>query len=129
MGKFALLLSVALSLGLAPAPLKAIKPPEREKLQGEWHLDGGTTTVLAIASSSMTYLNLGRATNAYVLACDAKKSPKTYDVSRGGHLAFVGAYKIEGDTLTICYRSAGGPRPVSFDERGPFREVFKRKKP
>jgi uncharacterized protein (TIGR03067 family) len=40
-----------------------------------------------------------------------------------------GIYKLEGDTLTICYRECGRGRPDRFSNEGQWRLVLKRTKP
>jgi uncharacterized protein (TIGR03067 family) len=43
----------------------------------------------------------------------------------------LGIYKLEDETLTICYRPTSGSRPSRFtaDEPGYILDVYKRKKP
>ena len=63
------------------------------------------------------------------IAIDASKSPKTIDQSRNGRKRR-GIYKLEGDTLTICF--AVDERPADFTVRTDSKSVvtiYKRRKP
>jgi uncharacterized protein (TIGR03067 family) len=58
---------------------------------------------------------------------DASKSPKTIDVTmtEGPHKGTVmlGVYEIDGDTLKVCFDSAGKKRPTEFKSE-PGTETF-----
>ncbi len=126
--------AAALSLAFAPAPLpKPLKPPKVPDWFGTWDQVGHPSVTFEITATHMTYHNAGGSPNAYFLTFDANKSPKTYDVSRQpGTVSFVGIWKVEGDTLTICYQGAGSSRPTAFGAPGGRAsghvETFTRKK-
>jgi uncharacterized protein (TIGR03067 family) len=130
MRRCALLLVLALSsLAFAPAPLP--RPPKKAaepSWLGEWLQNNSPRVTLEVTPTSLTYHNAGGPPSAYGLTFDDKKAPKTYDLLRGGNVAFVGIYKVEGDTLTLCYRGVGQPRPTSFDKGGGTIEIFTKKK-
>ena len=64
------------------------------------------------------------------MTLDPKATPKTFDVAMevgGGVLR--GLYKLDGDTLTLCYPNIDRDRPVEFAaENGAYLWVFKRSK-
>jgi uncharacterized protein (TIGR03067 family) len=75
----------------------------------------------------------GPTCNEYELRVDPAARPATYDIvgvpgGRAARRSFKGIYKIDGDTLTICYNPAGRDRPTAFEGvgRGTFTEVYKR---
>src|SRR4051812_24143408 len=113
-----LLLSAALwSLAFAPAPLpRPVKKTPGLPIQGSWDQVGQPTVTLVVTNDSLTYVNQGGAPSAYGFRCDAAGSPRTYDLLHNGRVAYVGIYRIEGETLTLYYRSAGQPRPASYEE-------------
>jgi uncharacterized protein (TIGR03067 family) len=129
----ALLLTAALlSLAFAPAPLPrpARKPPPGLPIQGSWDQVGHPTVTLVVTHDSLSYVNSDRPPSAYGFRCDPTKEPKTYDLRypAGGQVAYVGIYKVEGETLTLYYRSVGQGRPASFERPGGHKETFTRAK-
>jgi len=101
---------------------------EFDKLQGEWTLVstevGGKkrpNTVNAVSKLTIsenqwvvTYRDF--ASNARsTIEIDPSKDPKSIDLTfRGEKEPARGIYKLEGDTLTVCYGTAGGERPKEF---------------
>jgi uncharacterized protein (TIGR03067 family) len=124
-----LLSAVLLSLAFAPAPLpRPVRKPPDPPIQGSWDQVGSPTVTLVVTNDSLTYVNKDRAPSAYGFRCDPRSSPPTYDLLRSGRSAFIGIYRIEGETLTLYYRSARQARPTSFDDPGAIRETFRRVK-
>jgi uncharacterized protein (TIGR03067 family) len=79
----------------------------------------------------VTYRDFASNTQA-TIEIDPSKDPKTIDLTfRGEELPARGIYKLEGDTLTVCYNATvGGERPKEFkstQEMGVL-EVWKRAK-
>lgn len=121
-----LLLSVMLSMAFAPAPLPhrpTRKPPEPQ-IQGSWKQVGVPTVTLVVTHDSLTYVNSDRAPSPYGARFDPSRRPMTYDLLNGQRVSFVGIYKIEGDRLTVSYRSATQSRPTSFEEASTHKEEF-----
>ena len=129
--RHSLILVAALSLGFAPAPVYRPKPettPDHWKiLRGTWERDppkkGHTVEILP---GRMIY----NQTHAYALTLDPDARPAGFDIKGvgdpAGVFAFTGIYKLEGDTLTLCYNEVPGVRPAAFGKG--FNEVYKRKK-
>lgn len=126
-------LLIGLAVGMSAPTLK--DPPKKDTgIVGEWVLEssslGGKAAKLA-AELRYEFTSDGqwliRREGAEVKApprtykVDAKANPATIDVTYqkpGGGPAppgMLGIYKIEGDTLTICYSPGGAERPTTFE--------------
>jgi uncharacterized protein (TIGR03067 family) len=124
-----LILIAALSLAFAPAPFGKTgrKPTPASGMEGEWL---GQSRLL-ITPTRLTY-HPYETPVAYVLRVDTKVNPRTYDIRSVGKSEqtwdYHGIWRIEGDTLTLCYNGSTGGRPTSFDGpgKGTFTEVYKR---
>src|SRR5262245_12363051 len=97
-------------------------------MEGLWRrMSGGTVQITATAWTNNPEKG-GPPT--FTLRIDPRASPATFDMDWrvGGVPYFRGIYKVKGDTLTICYNSAGEERPTSFDGpgKGKGTEVFTR---
>jgi uncharacterized protein (TIGR03067 family) len=102
---------------------------ELDKLQGEWTLVstevGGkkrpdtenARSKLTISENQwvVTYRDF-RSNARSTIEIDPSKDPKTIDLTlRGEELPARGIYKLEGDSLTVCYNATvGGERPREF---------------
>jgi uncharacterized protein (TIGR03067 family) len=145
MSRYAPFLAALLSLGFAPAPFP--KPDttrtDLRKLQGEWtrasYTAGGRENVSArgativFAGALLTYSQEGNILGKYTVSLDAKKKPGVFDFKEiESNTNYRGIYKLEGDTLTLCYRSgsAENDRPTDFDPGRPLVivSVYKRSK-
>lgn len=112
------------------APIPAELSGDLEMLQGEWAMVSGrmggenlfrqlvTTARRSVTGDHVTVSIGGAVFLDAAFTVDADTDPKSMDYTllagpnRGATLA--GIYRIDGDTLTICYHSAGGPRPTEF---------------
>jgi uncharacterized protein (TIGR03067 family) len=82
---------------------------------------------MRITPTRMTFLSGAKCD--YELQIDHAARPKKFDIrgvsgnSASGNV-FKGIYRVEGDTLTVCYAS-GDNRPLDFN-RGGITQVYKR---
>jgi uncharacterized protein (TIGR03067 family) len=146
-----LLILAVFVVGFAPAPFprRSKAEPEKDdlkKMQGLWHcvrrtLAGNPSSrgdvTVEIAGSRFRYRVDGRVTTEWQVTLDASKKPKVLDRERvaaatRGSIVLRGIYRLEGDTLTVCYhqgRTEG--RPADFDGTGAgiWLMVLKRARP
>jgi len=120
------------ALAFAPAPLP--KPqrqarPAGPSMEGLWRRQQGGGTV-RITRTTWTNSPERGGPPDFDVTTDPRASPATFDMSlhRAPNLYLLGIYKVEGDTLTICYNAAAEGRAASFDGpgKGKGTEVFKR---
>lgn len=107
-----------------------------EMYQSGQRLADAYLTVTKLALDGGKYrLTVGakKATGTYKL--DAKTDPKAIDIKieegDGKGEAYLGLYKLDGDTLTICHTLNGKARPAKLEstaENGAILVVYKRAK-
>jgi uncharacterized protein (TIGR03067 family) len=114
-----LLLLAVLTAAFAPAPL-----PRRERqgkevpdICGVWENER-----VRIAITPTHYKALTRPGYEYDVRIDPSANPKTIDMTgiagtKADGWKWKGIYKVEGDTLTQCYRRAEYGRPAAFADR------------
>jgi uncharacterized protein (TIGR03067 family) len=137
------LLASALSLAFAPAPFPRpdSSKSDLQKMQGEWTqvkfaVAGKPDTVrdflVVVSGKRMKWVLAGKPFVEWAISLDGTKKPKEFD-ARGvagsvkGAL-FRGVYRLEGDTLTICYRAGERPTGIDSDKPSVWREQFRRVK-
>jgi uncharacterized protein (TIGR03067 family) len=86
-----------------------------------------------VVGSNMAFSTNGKITSRWLLHAVIDRGAGNASVldlvQPQGRSKMQGIYKIEGDTLTICYRDPGRHRPDVFSNEGQWRLVLKRKKP
>ncbi len=149
MRKCALLLT-GLLLGFAPAPLPRPPKPDNgkddlKKMEGTWEVTSliyegrplapsTFSSRVAIAGGWLTYSDAkGNGSSKWALTIDAKKAPRTFDMTPegGSRVGGWGIYAFKGEKLVRCLsiRSAA-ERPAEFDGNRPGRylQVLERAK-
>jgi uncharacterized protein (TIGR03067 family) len=140
------LLAALASLGLAPVPKPKEKPDpakeELKKLQGKWELVSCSLGRQRLKvrpgeegdvykGDQLTTFNGGEAVTRWTVTLDPTKSPKQMDKKGKDGALLLAIYRLEGDTLTVCYKNEQGAkgRPADFTPgKGVGVEVLRRKK-
>jgi uncharacterized protein (TIGR03067 family) len=126
----------------APADDKA----DLKAAVGKWRVEKGTIggvdqtalfkdLVLTIQADGKYAVTFGAEKDEGTFTVDSSKSPKQMDITptggpnKGKTLRTI--YKIDGDTLTVCYQLGEGDRPTAFESKKDtklFLAVYKREK-
>src|SRR5262245_47264524 len=122
-------MSTTLLLGLAlsvSAPALKDPPAKPATVEGEWTVESGLVggkpdtglfrnpiDKIVIANGKWSVHRGGQAPGAAKITFDSKKDPPEFTFTGSNEQG--GIYKLEGDTLTICYELGGAKRPQSFD--------------
>jgi uncharacterized protein (TIGR03067 family) len=122
-----LLVGLALIVGAPAKKDPAAKEPPT--LVGDWLAETGVmggkpenpppgSTITFLADGKLTMKEGGGgAAEVGTYKADAKKDPAEIDISpegAGKGPTLAGIYKIEGDTLTLCFTLTGADRPKAF---------------
>ncbi len=88
-----------------------------KKIDGEIMKKAGQQINLVVKGDQVT-LKVSRGDLTGTIKLDPSKSPKAYEVKGAGPEGIAydsfGIYKIDGDTLTVCYAAAAKDRPSEF---------------
>jgi uncharacterized protein (TIGR03067 family) len=122
-------LLAAFVLALSALAVRAQTPEaEQKQLQGTYTVT--TVTVeekpvemfqngkLIIEGDKATIRSANEAHDARFKIVDATAKPKRINFNPEGPSVAEGIYKLEGDTLTICFAKDGEKRPSEFSSRG-----------
>jgi RNA polymerase sigma factor (sigma-70 family) len=119
---------VCARLALADRPAAAGKdeaPKDEEKILGTWTLvsgeEGGQKAPeerikqakLIFAADGKMTAKLGEREQEFTYQLSPAKKPKEFSVADDKGRTMLGIYKLDGDTLTVCY-DRGGDRPAEF---------------
>jgi uncharacterized protein (TIGR03067 family) len=127
MTRTVLLMSVALTVGFAPAPLRRSErrphDPFRE-IVGRYEAGG---TKLTISRNRFTHSD----DYNYEMILNPNASPATFDLRGIGRQnagwEFTGIYKVVNGELHLCYVNGKGPRPTTFEGKGGgYSRIYKR---
>lgn len=124
---------LALSLGSAVAADDKANAADLKAMVGKWKVEKATlggmdvtdmvkTLTLELQPGGKWKMEFGEGKADGTVALDASKTPKELDVKteNGAQkgMTMKGIYKLDSDTMTVCYNAGGGERPKGFDAKG-----------
>jgi uncharacterized protein (TIGR03067 family) len=141
-------LVVVAVLGFAPAPFPRKERAQRDDMAamtGTWELtvwesngnnDVASTQRYVIEISDNKYIfvttpvTAGSSRTNYELILHRNLVPRGFEWKMGGRTSYIGSYKLEGELLTMIFKSGAniGDRPIDFGGRHEFRFVHRRTK-
>src|SRR5262245_48592851 len=133
---------VALAELVIAAPALKDPPKKDSPIVGKWRqvsVDGQDLPYFCLIEETfradgtmILFKRIGRgeAEGSGRYAADLTADPSHIDFMRdNGELTSQGIFKVDGDTLTICFRVGGRSRPYEFGEADTRTYVFERVKP
>jgi uncharacterized protein (TIGR03067 family) len=85
--------------------------PKADWIQLAWEFTGDEVVITIKGVGGMANSSV-----RYALSVDPRKSPAHIDLtSRNPKLGFIGIYKLDGDSLTICWNAGRETRPEKFE--------------
>jgi RNA polymerase sigma factor (sigma-70 family) len=131
-------------LALADKPAVVGKdeaPKDEEKILGTWALvsseEGGQKAPEEVIKESRVIIAAGKMTSKrgeeekeFTYQLDPSRKPKEFSATNDQGRTLLGIYKLDGDTLTVCF-DRGGERPTEFASKEGTTvvlEVLKREK-
>src|SRR5262245_39667172 len=129
-----LLLGVAITVG---APIGKDPKKDSPSIVGEWAAEGatsrgrpdnpppGTTWTFTADGKSVLRIGAKEESREGTYKLDAKKDPAEIDITPGIKKdgTMQGIYKVEGDTLTVCFSFEEAERPKTFDAPAESRRI------
>jgi uncharacterized protein (TIGR03067 family) len=135
-----LFLLLALTVAAAPFPKPDATKEDLKLIQGEWvcihAIEGGRPDAdfketLSFEVSSGTWMNtwIKRGDDgAFSITTVLDPKKKHLDFEQINQKTCMGIYRLEGDTLTICFRTSSRPLDLSGSQPDTWRRVYRRKK-
>jgi uncharacterized protein (TIGR03067 family) len=124
-----LLAALLVSTSLAPSVRAADEPDDQKLLAGTWkpleaNLGGNVIDQMLLDKARVVYagdkytITIDDKKEEGVFKLDATKMPKEMDIfptsGDNNGKTFFAVYKLDGDSLTICYSLTEGVRPEDF---------------
>lgn len=122
-------MGVVVAVGAAQPPKDDPAKADLAKLQGEWAVKSITVAEMPLLGKSPEKLDIagdkfGGLGSDMTIKLDATKTPKEIDLVRSpSGQKWMGLYKLDGDTLTLCLamiekgKLAEQKRPTDFDAK------------
>jgi uncharacterized protein (TIGR03067 family) len=129
------LAALAAGLGLFARPAHTAQDKDgKEALNGTWSAESLTVggkpipevkkvMQLTFADGKVVLSVLGK-TKPGTITFDASKTPKQFEMKIEGERPNSGIYRLEKDTLTLCFTEGSAPRPAEFKSEAGTRHIL-----